>query len=222
MEEEIWYVIYLFLRSLPSVTDLSTEHEGKDLPTAKALSEHISKLKRKAGGKAGAATSNGSIPKKAPMTPKKPAAPKTPTSSAKRTRDAMSEEDDSEPEMTRARLSGDVARRSSIPRSSKSTKKTYDENSDDDGDEDDTEDLKPAVSHEEDDVFDSLINFDGAAEPKPTNSIHAVNGFSAPKRATVLGSRGAPRKDSSRNVERSKLVMSDDESDVSDFEATFN
>ena len=195
-------------------------HEGKDNPTGSAIQQHIDKLKRKRGGKAAGSATNGT-PRKAPATPKKPTVTKTPTSSAKRKRSTMSEEDDdTEPDMTKARLPEDVGRRNSLPRSGKSATKNYDVDSEDD-DGDDEADAKAPKRDDSDkgsDIFNGMINFDGAAESKPAHlPFHTANGFDAPIRRFEMPSTGKTLKTTTPGKSRPKYVDLSDESDVSNF-----
>lgn len=142
----------------------------------------------------------------------------------------MSEDDDTEPEMTRASLSEDVGRRGSLSRRSKSvtTKYQHPGSSDEDGDDEDDAGVTATATHAANDdvdenIFDGMINFDGAAEAKPDQlPIHLADGFSAPNGSYTLPSRGSSRKSATPAGKRTKLVDLDDESDVSDFAASFN
>ena len=126
------------------------------------------------------------------------------------------DEDDSEPNMTKAGLSEDVGRRASLPRSNKSASRKYEENSDDeDGDDEaETQDPKPDNSDKGSDIFNGMINFDGAAEATAAN---LVNGFRNSNHRFLLPSTGKTLKATSPSKKRAKYVDLTDESDVSNF-----
>ena len=117
-------------------------------------------------------------------TPRKPAptTPKTPISGSKRkraggdTETEMSDEDESAPELSKAALAA-VGRRTSTPRSHKSARVTYKEESTDDEDEGEEEGetrvedgaATPTIAAAGDanHAIDEFLNYDGAAEKEP-------------------------------------------------------
>jgi hypothetical protein len=146
-----------------------------------------------------------------PKTPNS-AIPKPPMSSGKRKRtsmseDEMSEVEESEPELSKAKLSEDVGRRNSIPRSKKSTSKTYKEDSSDEEDEQETvveantatNDFMAERTENGMNGFEEFINFDGA-DDKVTNH----------------------RAGASPGKKRRVTDDSDAESEISNFSATFS
>ena len=133
----------------------------------------------------------------------------------------MSEDDDdTEPDMTKARISEDVGRRMSLPRSNKGVNKKYEENSDDEDGDDEAEavPIKVENGHDDDNIFDGMINFDGPAESKPARlPFHTANGFKAPIPRFEMPSTGKTLKTTTSTKRRAKYVDLTDESDVSNF-----
>ena len=190
------------------------------MPSASAISQHIEKVKKKqaGGAKGGTTNSTAGASRKGPVTPRKPTTPKTPTSSAKRKRTNMSDEDDSEPDLSKVKLSQEdgVGRRGSLSRLSKESSKKYGESSGDEDTDDDGENeaAGPGLANEPEDgnIFKGeSIDFDGTTDVKP-----AVQPFDVNKdwRGNWLPSR--------KTFNRSGVVDPADESDVSTFSETLN
>ena len=212
-----------------NATNFVSGQNDKDLPTARALDDHIWKLKTgRTGTAAGTAAGTAkSTPRKktvaatkkavTPKTPKTPksATPKPPASSGKRKRTEMSEDEmsdveESEPEVSKAKLTEDVGCRNSIPRSKKSPSKVYKDDSSDE--EDDQETVVEAntatneVKVEEGvanggDVINDFFNIDGAAAAE--EETNHLAGASPSKKRRVADD-------------------SDAMSDISNFSATFS
>lgn len=224
--KEVRYVVLNILERCRSAAELLLGHENKETPTDRAVSQHIDKLKGSVGGKSVGSGAKKGTPSKALATPRKQAMAKTPTSSAKRKRSNMSDDDldDSEQEMTKSRLSESTGRRGSLPRKGKGKVKAYNLDSEDDegDDEDEAKPAKPEKSENGSDIFNGMINYDGAAESKPSNAADGfANGHRATKSPFTLPDRGTSRKSNTPSKKRSKLFDSDDESDVSTFSAGF-
>ena len=182
--------------------------------------QHINQLKGKMGGKSTSA--NGTL-NKAPATPKKPAVPKTPTSSAKRKQVTMSEEDDSEPDMAKASLSQDSKRRKSLSRGSKSASKKYEDPDSDDGDDEADGIVTKKENGNDSSIFDGVISFDVMAEAQPIcKSFQSFDGFSGANGDRTLSTNGGFVNGAGPSKKQSNFVDLADESDVSNFEDTFN
>lgn len=204
---------------------------NEDPLTSGGLDQHIAKTrKRNNGGKAPKAPTKTltALPKHkaapstaaAPVTPMKSKSPKTPTTSGKRKRGTMSDDDESDvdeegdDQLSKAKLTEGLGRRSSIPRSLNKGKQ-YKEESSDDEDEAEAEveqEPEPESEHKlsnansgmatlgiPDAPEDDFFNFDGVAE----NERSHLTGATPSKRRRV-------RDDS------------DAESDISNFSATFS
>ena len=167
-------------------------------PTSGAISQHVAALRKKnGGGKAPTNTlsalpiSATSTPRKAPVTARTstPKTPKTPATGEKRkrvnaTESEMSDDNDSEPELSKAKMTN-VGRRNSTPRRGKIIKQTYKEDSsEDDEDEDDQakEQVVDNASDEEDvritvdndgNGNEQSFNFDSTGD---TETNHLANG----------------------------------------------
>ncbi|KAF7189256.1 hypothetical protein HII31_09409 [Pseudocercospora fuligena] len=147
-------------------------YPGEEPPTVKALTEHVSKLKRVAKA------ANGGQAVSTPTSNKKRAAPKTPSSSAKRAKaTAMSDEDDSEDEK-KLDFSTPASKRESASRRSKANK-SYAES-----DEDEDDGL--SVPHASTQPEKHIVNGKGSA----TNSSSESNGARSVAIDSVLDTNG--------------------------------
>lgn len=139
-------------------------------------------------------TPSGSIPA-TPRKPVTPKAPKTPASGDKRKRAGdseaeMSDEDESEPELSKATLAA-VGHRTSTPRSTKAANMTYNEDTEDEEDDEGetrVEDGAEVKDFETNGVasgnhgLDDFFNFDGAAEEEAN---HLTGATSSKKRRVM-------------------------------------